>query len=195
MIELSEIYKSKLEDYSNLLKKWNQKINLISKNTESEIWERHILDSLQLLDYLDTNTPIIDLGTGAGLPGIILSICGIKIAYLVESDARKCAFLKVASRISDHNIIILNKRIGTITKSDINLSAKIVSRALASLAKLLEMYDTIGCTQGMLLLKGKNYDLELEEASVLWNFEYNIYRSKTSDQSIVLEIKNVSKKY
>ncbi|NDB83175.1 MAG: 16S rRNA (guanine(527)-N(7))-methyltransferase RsmG [Alphaproteobacteria bacterium] len=194
-MNLSSDYKARLEEYCTLLKKWNKKINLISKTTELDIWDRHIIDSAQLLQYLKQDTPIIDLGAGAGLPGMVLSICGIKLAYLIESDTRKCAFLRVASQISEQKIVILNKRIEEISNIELSTSAKVVSRALAPLIKLLELYNNLELAGGMMLLKGKNYQSEIEEASVFWNFEYNIHNSIISNQSVILELKNVSKKY
>jgi 16S rRNA (guanine527-N7)-methyltransferase len=82
-----------LEKYQSLTLKWNKTINLISCNTECDFWVRHILDSLQLMKYInDQNVHLIDVGSGGGFPGIVLSIAGIKNVTLVESDIRKSIF-------------------------------------------------------------------------------------------------------
>ena len=81
-----------LLNYQNLLLKWNKAINLISRNSEKDIWERHILDSLQLLKYIDFLDNIIDIGSGGGFPGIVLSIGGVKNIALVEPDKKKISF-------------------------------------------------------------------------------------------------------
>lgn len=87
----SEVKKA-LIDYKNLLLKWNKTVNLISKNSEKEIWERHICDSLQLTKYINFSDTIIDFGSGAGLPGIILSIAGVKNMLLIEANKKKISF-------------------------------------------------------------------------------------------------------
>ena len=84
----------KLNQYVEELIRWNAKINLISKNTIDDIWQRHILDSVQLQKYIPKeNLVILDIGSGAGFPGIILGILTENKVFLVESDSRKCAFL------------------------------------------------------------------------------------------------------
>ena len=89
---------NKLDDYVNLLLSTNKKFNLIGKSTEENIWQRHIIDSIQLIKLLNLEQDIvIDVGTGAGIPGIILSICGVNTVYLVESKTKKTNFLKEAA--------------------------------------------------------------------------------------------------
>src|SRR5690606_9447814 len=102
----------RLKEYQALLLKWNKAINLISKSTEENCWERHILDSLQLLNYIqDKDIHLVDIGSGAGLPGIVLSIAGVRRVTIVESDQRKCSFLLQASKLSSNKIEIVNDRI------------------------------------------------------------------------------------
>jgi len=94
----------RLEILFSLLKKWQPRINLISppKGLADElldlyIWERHFLDSLQIYPLLDNDSSILDIGSGGGFPGLVVAACGIQDIYLVESDKRKCEFLKEAS--------------------------------------------------------------------------------------------------
>jgi 16S rRNA (guanine527-N7)-methyltransferase len=91
-LNVSREVKEALLNYQNLLLKWNKAINLISRNSEKDIWARHILDSLQLLKYVDFLDNIIDIGSGGGFPGIVLSIGGVKNIALVESDKKSQFF-------------------------------------------------------------------------------------------------------
>ncbi|MDC0865245.1 16S rRNA (guanine(527)-N(7))-methyltransferase RsmG, partial [Rickettsiaceae bacterium] len=102
----------RLLEYSNLLLKWNKAMNLISFKTVNDILYRHILDSLQLLKFIsDKNISLVDVGSGAGFPAIVLSICGISEVTLIESDSRKVAFLLQASDLSPGVIRIENNRV------------------------------------------------------------------------------------
>jgi 16S rRNA (guanine527-N7)-methyltransferase len=110
-LNVSREVKEDLLNYQNLLLKWNKAINLISRNSEKDIWARHILDSLQLLKYIDFLDNIIDIGSGGGFPGIVLSIGGVKNIALVESDKKKSVFLARAAKLSLNKIIIIDKRV------------------------------------------------------------------------------------
>lgn len=184
----------KLNEYVELLLEWNKSINLISRTTEEDIWNRHILDSAQLVEFLDADEIIYDIGSGAGLPGIILSICGIKEIYLIESKAKKCKFLAEAAKISGNKIIVINDRIENVKPTIRSQPIRIVSRALASVDKLLSFNGNLKPKDGFLLLKGENFEKELEEARQNWHFDVRLISSKTNKKSQILEIKNVSKK-
>ena len=102
----------KLELFVTTLLKWNEKINLVAKATEEEIWNRHILDSAQLLKFIpDTKAKIVDLGSGAGFPGLVLAIMGYENVTLIESDNKKSVFLQEAARITGTKVQIINERI------------------------------------------------------------------------------------
>ena len=103
MIDLIEKNKIRLTKYVDFLIEYNNKINLIGKSTINDIWDRHITDSLQLVKNIDNyNIKIADLGSGAGLPGIPLSIIGIKEVHLFEKSVRKCEFLEQAKNFSNN---------------------------------------------------------------------------------------------
>lgn len=193
-MEFDKNTEARLQQYVELLLEWNKSINLISRTTEDDIWNRHILDSAQLIDFLDPEEIIYDIGSGAGLPGIILSICGIKEIYLVESKAKKCKFLAEAAKISGNKIIILNDRIENVKPTIRTNPSRIVSRALASVDNLLSFNINLNPKDGFLLLKGENFEKELEEARLNWHFEVMLHSSKTNEKSQILEIKNVRKK-
>ena len=165
-------------------------IGSIQKNS---IWERHITDSAQLFPLLQSHESVItDFGSGAGFPGIILSILGAKEVHLVESDQRKCAFLTEASRLSHCKIVIHNQRIETISPWK---SAVITARALAPLPQLLEwilpFYEN---TTQILFLKGRNSQGELAEARHHWQFNETLYPSVTASDAAVIELRALTRR-
>src|ERR1700735_2435210 len=129
----------RLQDYVNLLKKWQAKINLISNSTILDVWKRHIIDSGQLMKYLSESENVIDIGSGAGFPGMVLAILGIKNMTLVESDSRKAAFLREAARVSGVKITVLCQRLESISLNSFNV---ITARGFASVKNMLEMLDS-----------------------------------------------------
>ena len=161
----------KLCVFHKILIKWQNSINLISKSTVKSIWERHVLDSAQLYKFVkDIEGNIIDFGSGAGFPGMVLAIMGKKNIHLVESDHKKCVFLKEIAMLTETDITIHNSRIEDLSFINVDL---ISCRALASLSKLIE-YVEIFINKSLidkqdfpklLLLKGKSYYSEVVELS------------------------------
>src|SRR5690606_26998968 len=101
-----------LKAYAALLEVWNQKINLVGKSTVADLWHRHMLDSAQLFPLLSSFTgPVLDLGSGAGFPGLVLATMGARDVHLVEADQRKCAFLREAARVANATVTVHAKRI------------------------------------------------------------------------------------
>ena len=185
----------RLERYAELLIKWNPKINLVSKSTIGDLWARHILDSAQIFEIPER--PIrswIDLGSGGGFPGLVVAVFAQEKEprfeiTLVESDVRKCAFLRNVARELDLKVQIKNDRIENLS----SLHADIVSaRALADLSTLLDLSEKhIAPEAKLLLMKGKNWRSELEKAQSKWNFDYQIVRSRTSEGSVILCVSGV----
>ena len=177
--------------FAEFLKDKNQQINLISKNTVKDIYQRHILDSLQLVKYIDLDKKILDIGTGAGFPGIVLTIAGAQNITLVESIRKKCNFLIEVKEGLKLNSIITNERIENIAnlKSDI-----ITARAVAPLTKLLALiYNQLKKDTECFFFKGKNYQEEILEAKKIWQFNYKSYKSLTSKEGVILKISNIWK--
>lgn len=180
-----------LEKYQSLTLKWNKTINLVSCNTEREFWVRHILDSLQLMKYINNqNIHLIDVGSGGGFPGIVLSIAGIKNVTLVESDVRKSIFLLQASKISTNKVNVVNQRIENV-KLDCDI---LTSRACAQLEKIFAYTQHINVRNKYLLFKGEQYQKEIEIAKKRWSFCHSVYDSETSNNSKILEISNIHDK-
>jgi 16S rRNA (guanine527-N7)-methyltransferase len=185
---VSREIKDSLQEYSKLLLKWNNKINLISKTTEIDLWDRHIEDSLQLERFLDKAETILDIGSGGGLPGVVLSIMGFRL-ILVECDLRKASFLRETIRKLGLKAELIEERVENI-KVKCNT---ITSRAFASVESILDHTQNIDCGR-FLLLKGKNVDKELLDANKKWIFDYKKYKSITSEDSCILEITNAQRK-
>lgn len=182
---------AKIIEFKNLLLKWNKTINLISAKTSDDIMNRHILDSVQLLPFINKESKIIDLGSGAGFPAIILSIAGVRDITLIESDSRKAAFLVQASKISGNNIKILNDRIENVK----NLQCDIItSRAFAELASIFEYSSKIKVKSKFLLHKGAGYKTEIAKAEKHWLFNKTVHDSITSETGKILEITDLTRK-
>jgi 16S rRNA (guanine527-N7)-methyltransferase len=183
----------KLEIYVALLLKWQTKINLISNTTVNDVWKRHILDAIQLLSFYDHETStLLDIGTGAGIPGLLLAIAGNKKTILVESDTRKSAFLKEAARVTDSNVEIHNKRIESLKFQDIDV---ITSRACANIHQLL-IYSSNFLSNNTVCLfpKGENYTKEVEEAQKNWHFSYDVFPSLSDSSGNIIKIYNITKR-
>jgi 16S rRNA (guanine527-N7)-methyltransferase len=188
----------RLQAYHDLLLKWQTRVNLISPDTVSTAWERHFLDSLQLLNHIEnTNKKIIDLGSGAGFPGMAIAIAGANNVHLVESDGKKIQFLKEVARITNTSITIHHSRIEDKPTSDADI---IISRACSPLDKLLSHSSHYVSHETICLFhKGKNYSKELEEAKAHWNFQYIVLPSvintpdTVNQQGVILKLTNVSK--
>ena len=157
-IYFSESILSSLDIYIELIKKWQKNINLVSKNSINDLWNRHVLDSAQLYSLLPAPKKglyIYDIGSGAGFPGMVLGIMGRKDIILCESNKRKCEFLKEVSRITNTNISIVNIRA---QKLDGRSALAITSRALASLDTLLEISMPILREKGVCVFpKGRTW--------------------------------------
>ena len=181
-----------LRVYLDLLGRWNARINLVSQGTLADPWRRHILDSVQLQgDLRDVAGPIADLGSGAGLPGMVLAIMGQSRVFLLESDQRKCAFLRTVARETGAAVTICEGRIETIP--GIGAEA-IVARACAPLARLLELAEPHLVDGGRaVLLKGRSIDSELEEARPRWSFDAERRPSLTDPDGCILRLENIKR--
>lgn len=179
-----------LEQYQQLLFKWNTGFNLISRHNKENFWKDHILDCILLLKYIENyDLSVIDVGSGNGLPGIVMSICGIKNVTLVESSKKKCAFLLQAAKLSNNKINIINDRIENVT----SICDILVAKGFANLNKLFSCSKNVLIKEKYILLKGNKHDTEILEAQNYWKFSYKIYDSVSSKNKI-LEISNLCQK-
>lgn len=181
--------------YENLIKQWNRRINLVSPGTLPDIRGRHFEDCLQILEIMnDPQGAWLDLGSGGGLPGLVLAIAtnngGISFT-LVESDQRKSAFLGVVKReLQLTNATILSKRIETLAPQNADF---ISARALAPLPQLMAyIHRHLSATGTAFAMKGRQWRAEVEEARKSWCFDYTAHPSRTEPGAAILEIKGVA---
>ena len=152
---------TKLSEYKRILIKENETMNLIGKSTITDLDERHLLDCIQIVKYLPQHEKsVMDIGTGAGLPGIILSIIGFKNLHLVEKSPKKSSFLENCKRRLGLNYVVHNKSISEISNLNVDY---ITARAFASIEKIITMTKKIINKQTKFVLhKGKSYLTELK---------------------------------
>ena len=182
------------------LTKRNEEINLISKETAKNniIRERHIIDSAQIIDFIDLNSNIVtDLGSGGGLPGIIISILIKNLkkdtkVCLYEKSHHKSSFLRKVSRDLKLDTEVIQKNIFEVK----NLSSgTIMARAFKPLPIILELvYKNFDSYKNVILFMGKNGENILEESLKIWDFDFEKKKSITSENSFLLNIKNIKKK-
>ena len=174
----------KLFEYKKILIKENEYMNLIGKSTIEDLDHRHLLDCIQIVKYLPNHEKsLIDVGTGAGLPGIILSIIGFKNLHLVEKSPKKSLFLENCKLQLDLNYHIHNKSITEI--SDLNVDF-ITARAFASIEKIISMTkNIINKKTKYILLKGKSYLTELKPINPKKYF-WETHPSITSSESKII---------
>ena len=178
-----------LNQFISELKKINSSRNLVGKSTLLNPWDRHICDSLQIMFFIkNKNSSILDMGTGAGLPGIVLSTLGYKNITMIDSRKKKTEFVKQIIEKLGLKAKIIHSRL-----EDTHLPPfqYITSRALASLNKLLNysLFFSNNKTR-LIFLKGKNVNKEISEAKKKFFFDYRIYESKSSGGGFVVEIKD-----
>jgi 16S rRNA (guanine527-N7)-methyltransferase len=179
-----------LRTFAALVEKWSPKINLISKSDLPHIWERHVQDSLRLLPFIPPGTErAIDLGSGAGFPGLILCIATGIPFDLVESDSRRCAFLMEAARQTAAPAKIHNTRIEGAKLSPAPL---ITARALAPLDKLLALAAPHLAPGGICLFpKGRTAADELTLAAPLWHMEAERLTDPKWGDSCILKVSQI----
>lgn len=187
----------RLEAYAALLCKWNRRINLVSRRSLEDLWRRHVLDSVQLLKFYDVGrrneaeAPWLDLGSGAGFPGLVLAIVGVRNVHLVESDGRKCAFLREAARIAGAEVTVHNERIEALPPQR---AGTISARALAPLPRLLPLaFGHLLSGGQIILLKGQDVDVELTEAAKCWKMNVRRIPSVTDESGSILQLTEISR--
>ena len=179
----------KFQAYLTLLEKWQRRINLVSNSTLAEAWQRHILDSGQLAAHYPPQTKhILDVGSGAGFPGLVLAIMGGVTVDLVESDQRKAVFLSTVIRELGLPAKVHNQRIETMP----NLRPDVITaRALASVPKLLNLIEIqLHPDCACLFLKGASVEDELTNLQSYSTMVSTTYPSLSGSTGVVLELKN-----
>ena len=182
---------ARLEAYEALLRRWQKTINLVAPSTLGAIWQRHFADSAQLAALAPGAVHWLDIGSGAGFPGLVLAILndGRRRHTLIESDSRKAAFLREAARETGTAVDILCTRIeNPETRAKVGAVDCVTARALAPLPKLLELVEPFLAAPASvgIFLKGREVAGEIEDAQRGWQFEHELLPSKSSDDGCVL---------
>ena len=187
-LNISNTDMKRLEIFKNLLLDYNKKFNLISKNTEKSVWFRHILDSTQLMNFISTNSDkkLVDLGTGAGFPGIIIALLNKNPNFhvkLYEKSKVKRDFLNIVKKLLSINFEINNNVYEKTINADI-----VVSRAFKKLSEIIKISrEIVKKPHKLIILKGKNAQYEINSVSFDNNYSYKLEKSVTDiDSKIVI---------
>jgi 16S rRNA (guanine527-N7)-methyltransferase len=186
----------KLNKYKDFLLSSNKYLNLIGKTTENQIFSRHFVDSAQIYDLIEDKSEIIDLGSGAGFPGVVLKILmdNNKIAgniTLIDKSPKKCKFLQNLSDKLGLTLKIVNLKIENFK---LNKISTVVSRAFKKTIDTIDiLWKNNDKIRNIILIKGKTYQQEIEEAKKKYTFDVEKFRSITSDESYILKISNIKR--
>ena len=197
-VDVSRESLARLAAYVDLLVRWQARMNLIGPASVDDIWLRHIADALQLIPLVGGDPgPLIDLGSGAGIPGLPLAIAWpqapLIFAHLVESSGKKAAFLREAIRITGAPAMVHQRRIESLVAEEIRPRPRlVVARALAPLARLLELAAPFieGGAIG-LFHKGRNVGDELTESTKYWRISHRLHVSRLPGGGSILEIREI----
>jgi 16S rRNA (guanine527-N7)-methyltransferase len=186
----------KLNKYKDFLISSNKLLNLIGKTTENHIFSRHFTDSAQIYDLIEDKSEIVDLGSGAGFPGVILKIL---MDYnkidgnitLIEKSPKKCKFLQDLIYKLNLTIKIVNLKIENFK---LNKISTIVSRAFKNTVDTMDiLFKNNDKLESIILIKGKTYQQELDDVKKKYTFDVEKFRSITSDESFILKITNIKR--
>jgi 16S rRNA (guanine527-N7)-methyltransferase len=188
-VDVSRETLGRLTRYLELLQRWLAAINLVGASTLADPWRRHILDCGQIAPHVPrTAKTVLDLGSGAGLPGLVLALLGIPGVQLVESDRRKAQFLREAARATQAPVVVHASRI-----EQLELRADVVTaRALAPLPRLLELASRFLTAQSLcLFLKGERALDELTLARQTWHMHCELVPSRSGASGVLLKLEGV----
>ncbi len=184
---------ARLDEFAALLLRWQKAVQLVAPSTLPKLWTRHIADSLQIVELAPGAKRWIDLGSGGGFPGLVVAIAlaetpGV-IVHLIESDARKAAFLREAVRVTGAPAKVHAERVESVAERFAGDVEIVTARALAPLAKLLELATPMlsGGARGV-FLKGQDVDNELTQAAKSWNIAAETFPSRTDPRGRILII-------
>jgi 16S rRNA (guanine527-N7)-methyltransferase len=191
-VDVSRETLDRLSRYLDLLQHWQRAINLVGASTLADPWRRHILDSAQLVPHVPVAAgTVLDLGSGAGLPGLVLAVLGVPGVELVESDRRKAQFLRVAARTTQAPVRVHAARIEQLeaVRADV-----VTARALAPLDRLLGLAERfLGPDSLCLFLKGESAPRELTEARQTWHMHSEIVPSRSASAGVLLKLQGVGR--
>jgi 16S rRNA (guanine527-N7)-methyltransferase len=178
--------------YLELLARWQPAINLVGSATLADPWRRHVLDSAQLVDHLPpAPASLVDLGSGAGFPGMVLAILGVPAVALIESDRRKAQFLREVARATGADVAIHAARVEQVAPWPAGV---VTARALAPLPRLLPLAERFLAAEGIcLFLKGGSVGDELTDAARTWHMVPEMFPSRSDPTGVVLKLREVGR--
>ena len=190
LVPVSRETLARLEAYAALLAQWSARINLVGGATLADPWRRHFLDSAQLRPIVPaTAQTLVDLGSGAGFPGLVLAILGVPGVELIEADSRKAAFLREAARVTETSVTIRPCRIAAAPPHPADV---VTARALAPLDRLLDMARPfLGPDTLCLFLKGERAAAELTLARRRWTMAATLGPSVSDPRGVVLSLRQL----
>jgi 16S rRNA (guanine527-N7)-methyltransferase len=187
---------ARLDRFVAVLLAWQSRINLIAPSTEAKLWTRHIADSLQLLALAPQARTWVDLGSGGGFPGLVIA-CALTdtpgaCVHLIESNAKKAAFLREATRVTGAPAVVHAERIADFAKGFRQDAEVVTARALAPLAELLgDAYPLLRSGAKGLFPKGQDVASELTDAARYWNIQASLAPSRTDPKARILCVKSI----
>lgn len=189
----------KLEMFVTMLEEWQTRLNLVSKNSLPQVWERHIADSAQLFKFMPEKASLVyDLGTGAGFPGMVLAIMAQEKRpqtkfVLIESIAKKTVYLNdVKRKLGLTNVTVINDRSENLRMKPADV---VTARAVSALDKLLNMvYPLCSPETRLILPKGKSFPDELKAAQTKWNFQMTVEKNELTEDGVILLLRNLRRK-
>jgi len=189
----------RLETLVGLVRKWQPAENLVAPGTLPAIWRRHVADSAQLAALFPTVRRWVDLGSGAGFPGLVLACILAKTpgaeVHLVESNARKCAFLRQAIRETESPAVVHQGRIEDILTAWSARVEMVTARALAPLGRLLDLSAPLLSGEiPAAFLKGADFVREIDEATQSWDLDLVKHQSRINEHGVILEIRRATRK-
>jgi 16S rRNA (guanine527-N7)-methyltransferase len=189
----------RLQAYVDLLKKWQGSTNLVAPSTVPLVWNRHIADSAQLVALFPEARRWVDLGSGGGFPAIVVAILltgreGAAV-HLIESDQRKCAFLRLAIRATGAPAEVHSGRIESVLATWREPVDMVSSRALAPLIRLFSLSEPLfqAGAKGA-FHKGLDFEEEISEASKSWDADLIIHQSKTESGGVIVEVRHLARR-
>lgn len=190
---------SDLQKYAQELVRWQKVKNLVSRETLSEIWSRHFLDSLQLVKHIDPGRGVVlDYGSGGGLPAIVLAIAFKHLdvqVHMIEANSRKCSFLRHISRTLGLNCMVHDVRAESFILPENVLVGTITARGFTGLSSMFEIcIPHFGVDSVALLQKGRGYDEEIAASKPNWSYDLKTFSSVVASDSVILAISGLKQR-
>ena len=188
---------ARLTRYADLLRRWQGAINLVSRASLDDLWQRHFLDSAQLLPLLPADAgSVVDVGSGAGFPGLVLAVLRQRDVTLIEANARKCAFLREAACATKTPVTILNSRAEDVDAAALSQAPArvIVARSVAPMDRFLDIVgNLLEPSTYCILLKGVKVESEVTAARRRWRFDLERFPSRSDARGTIVRLSHVAR--